>query len=329
MSLLKYQIDPDISHTMDPDGQAMFPPRPRVAFLGLGLMGGGMAGRLAAAGFPLAVFNRDAAKAGSFATRGVRVAATPAEAAEGAELVFSMVADDVAARAVWLGESGALRSAGRGAVLVECSTVSVGWIRELDAAARGRDLGLAVLDAPVTGSRPHAAAGELTFLVGGPAEALERARSALETMGRAVWAVGPTGSGARLKLINNFLCGVQVAAFAEALVMVERGGLDRAAALTLLTGGAPGSPLVRAMAERMSAPPPGEPQFHLALMAKDLAYARGEAATTGLDLRTAGAALERFAAASAAGLGSRDLSAVVEHVRGEFSPPPAPSSFTP
>ncbi len=280
-------------------------------------MGAGMAGRLAAGGFPLAVFNRDPAKAAPFAARGVRVAATPSEAAEGAELIFSMVADDAAARTVWLGEAGALAAAKPGAVLVECSTVSVEWIREFGAAARRRGAGLEVLDAPVTGSRPHAAAGELTFLVGGAAEALAKARPALEAMGRAVLPVGPAGSGARLKLINNFLCGVQVAAFAEALVMIERGGLDRAAALGVLTGGAPGSPLVRAMAERMSASEPVAPQFHLELMAKDLAYARVEAAASGLELRTADAARERFTAAVAAGLGSRDLSAVVEAVRGD------------
>ena len=302
---------------------------PRVAFLGLGLMGAGMAGRLAGAGFPLAVYNRDAAKARQLEARGARVAATPAEAACGADLIFSMVADDSAARAVWLGESGGLAAAERGAVLVECSTVSVKWIREFEAAAQARGAGLAVLDAPVTGSRPHAAAGELTFLVGGPAEALAKARPALEVMGRAVLPVGPTGSGARLKLINNFLCGVQVAAFAEALVMIERGGLDRREALGVLTGGAPGSPLVRAMAERMSATSLVEPQFHLALMAKDLAYARAEAAAAGLELRTAGAALERFAAAVAAGLGSRDLSAVVECLRGEFSPRQESPNFTP
>jgi 3-hydroxyisobutyrate dehydrogenase len=230
---------------------------------------------------------------------------------------------------VWLDESGGLAAAERGAVLVECSTVSIEWIREFEAAAQARAAGLAVLDAPVTGSRPHAAAGELTFLVGGPAEALAKARPALEAMGRAVLPVGPTGSGARLKLINNFLCGVQVAAFAEALVMIERGGLDRREALGVLTGGAPGSPLVRAMAERMSATSLVEPQFHLALMAKDLAYARAEAAAAGLELRTAGAALERFAAAVAAGLGSRDLSAVVECLRGEFSPRQESPNFTP
>lgn len=289
--------------------------RPQVAFLGLGLMGSGMAARLAKAGFPLAVYNRDASKVRALAELGARVAASPGEAAEGAELVFSMVADDEAARAVWLGEAGALGTARRGAVLVECSTVSVEWVLELEAAAKARGAGLTVLDAPVTGSRPHAAAGELVFLVGGPAEGLARARPAMEAMGRAVIAAGPAGSGARLKLINNFLCGVQVAAFAEALAMVERGGLDRSVALGLLTGGAPGSPLVRAMAERMSPEGSTEPQFHLALMAKDLAYARREAALAGLELRTAVAALERFSRAVDAGLGSRDLSAVVELVR--------------
>ncbi|MEY4490037.1 MAG: hypothetical protein RIQ79_2545 [Verrucomicrobiota bacterium] len=283
-----------------------------VAFLGLGLMGGGMARRLVTAGFAVTVYNRDPAKTRPFAALGARVAATPGEAAAGADAVFAMLADDDASRAVWLGPDGALPAARPGAVLVECSTVTVEWIHELDAAARARSC--VVLDAPVTGSRPHADAGELAFLVGGPADALERVRPLLAVMGRAVNHLGPVGSGALLKLINNFVCGVQVAALAEAVTMIERGGLDRAQALEILTGGAPGSPLVKTLAARMTTSD-YTPNFLLRLMAKDLAYARREAGALGLELRTAGAALDLFRSGIDAGHGERDIAAIIEPLR--------------
>ena len=111
------------------------------------------------------------------------------------------------------------------------------------ASARGCEF----LDAPVTGSKTQAAAGELNFLVGGDAATLEKVRPVLAAMSKAIVHLGPTGSGALLKLINNFVCGVQVASLAEALAMIERSGLDRAKALEILTDGAPGSPLVKAV----------------------------------------------------------------------------------
>ncbi len=286
--------------------------QPRVALLGLGIMGGGMANRLLSASFPLAVYNRDPAKAAPFAAVGAHIAATPREAATGARIIISMVADDSAARAVWLGHDGALAGAASGAVCIESSTVTVGWVRELAAAVAANDGKL--LDAPVTGSRIHANSGELNFLVGGSASALETARPVLAAMSKTILHVGPTGSGAQLKLVNNFLCGVQVASLAEAVAMIERSGLDRAAALELLTNGAPGSPLVKTLAARMTAPD-YTPNFLLRLMAKDLGYAQQEAATHSLDLLTAAAARKVFQSAIAAGDGDKDMAAVVEQFR--------------
>lgn len=285
---------------------------PRVAFLGLGIMGGGMARRLLGAGFPLTVYNRNPAKAAELAAAGARVGATPRAAADGAEIIFSMVADDVASRAIWLGADGVLAGIAPGAVLVECSTLTVAWVTELarSAAARGAEL----VDAPVTGSKVAAAAGELNFLVGGSAAALERIRPALAAMSRSIKHLGPAGSGARVKLVNNFVCGVQVAALAEALAWIECSGLDRAAALAVLTEGAPGSPLVKQLATRMTAPD-YTPNFLLRLMTKDLGYAISEAALQGQTLVTASAALERFRAAVAAGNGEQDMAAVIEPLR--------------
>jgi 3-hydroxyisobutyrate dehydrogenase len=284
----------------------------RVALIGLGLMGSGMARRLLAAGLPLAVYNRKRERAASLAREGAHVAATPREAAARADVVLSMVADDAASRAVWLGEEGALAGAARGTVLIESSTLSVGWIEELarEAAARGCEL----LDAPVTGSKSHAASGQLLFLVGGSATALETARPALAAMSRGIVHVGATGRGALLKLVNNFMCGVQAASLAEAMALIERSGLDRERALEVLTGGAPGSPLVKALSGRMAARD-YTPNFLLRLMAKDMSYALAEGRGHGLQLSTVAAALELLQQAIAAGHGEEDFSALVEPLR--------------
>ena len=223
-----------------------------------------------------------------------------------------MVADDAASRSVWLGKDGALAGAGRGAVLVECSTLTVSWIEELsrEAAAAGCQL----LDAPVTGSKPHAASGELLFLVGGSAEALEIARPALAVMSRAIVHVGPTGSGALLKLVNNFLCGVQAASLAEAIALIERSGLDRTKALEVLTTGAPGSPLLKTLAARMTARD-YTPNFSLRLAAKDMNYAVGEGRRHGVPLSTVVPVLDLYGRAIAGGHGEEDFSVVVEPLR--------------
>jgi len=284
----------------------------RVALIGLGLMGSGMARRLLGAGFPLAVWNRNPERAKALAAEGAHVAATPRDAAARADVVLSMVADDAASRAVWLGDHGALAGATRGAVLVECSTLTVGWIGQLfrEVAARGCEL----LDAPVTGSKPHAASGELVFLVGGSAAALETARPALAAMSRAILHVGASGRGALLKLVNNFMCGVQAASLAEALALIERSGLDRAKSLELLTTGAPGSPLVKTLSARMTARD-YTPNFLLRLMAKDLTYALAEGRKYGLALATVASALEVVDQAVAAGNGDEDFSVLVEPLR--------------
>jgi 3-hydroxyisobutyrate dehydrogenase len=284
----------------------------RVALIGLGLMGSGMARRLLGAGFPLAVWNRNPERAKALGAEGAHVAATPRDAAARADVVLSMVADDAASRAVWLGDHGALAGAPRGAVLVECSTLTVGWIGQLfrEVAARGCEL----LDAPVTGSKPHAASGELVFLVGGSAAALETARPALTAMSRAILHVGASGRGALLKLVNNFMCGVQAASLAEALALIERSGLDRAKSLELLTTGAPGSPLVKTLSARMTARD-YTPNFLLRLMSKDLTYALAEGRKYGLALSTVASALEVVDQAVAAGNGEEDFSVLVEPLR--------------
>ena len=286
--------------------------KPRVAILGLGIMGQGMAGRLLSAGFPLAVYNRKPEKAEHLKSAGAFVSRNPREAAARAEVVISMVADDVASRAVWLGPDGALTGAAPGTVLVESSTLTTAWVQELAAAAAQHECEF--LDAPVTGTKPHAAAGELLFLVGGPASTLAAVKPVLSVMSRDIIHMGPTGSGAMLKLVNNFMCGVQAASLAEAMSLLEASGLDREKSLQLLTNGAPGSPLVKILSARAKA---GDfaPNFMLSAMAKDINYALQEGERLGITLQTGISARKVFQQAIAAGYADKDFSAVIESQR--------------
>lgn len=284
--------------------------KPCVAILGLGIMGGGMAGRLLSAGFPVCVYNRSRERAEPFSKAGAFVAGSPGEAASRAEIVISMVADDAASREVWLGQSGgALAGVARGSILIESSTLTVNWVKELAAAAT--EHGCDLLDAPVTGTKAHAASGELFFMVGGSAAALDGARELLSLLGREVLHVGPTGSGALVKLINNFICGVQAASFAEALALVSVSGLDRDKCIAVLANSALASPLIKRMLASMDTNDYA-PNFPLKLMAKDIGYAIREASSRGLILQTAAPALEVFKHAVAEGLGDQDFSAIVK-----------------
>jgi 3-hydroxyisobutyrate dehydrogenase len=283
-----------------------------VAILGLGTMGAGMAANLLKAGFSLSVYNRTVAKAEALTEAGARVVSTPAEAAKSASVIISMLADDAASRDVWLGKDGALGAAEKGAILIESSTVSPAWIA--DFAKLAEQHGVELLDAPVTGSRMQAEGGQLSFLVGGQATVLEAATPVLKSMSKEIVHLGPIGSGAKMKLINNFLCGVQVASLAEGLVWIERSGLDRDKALSILKAGAPGSPLLGAISGRMVSQN-YTVNFLLKLMTKDLLYAQNEASHCNVDLKTAEVARELFETAIAQGFGDEDMASVVEPLR--------------
>lgn len=283
-----------------------------IALLGLGTMGSGMAANLLKAGFPLSVYNRTRSKAEALGEQGARIADTPADAAKDAAIILSMLADDAAARETWLGEHGALHTAAPGAVLIECSTISPAWVAELGAKAHSK--GVKLLDAPVTGSRLRAAGGQLTFLVGGEASVLDTATSVLQAMGKEIVHLGPLGSGAKIKLVNNFLCGVQVASFAEGITWLERSGLNMDLALDVLKRGAPGSPLLAEISARMTHRD-YIVNFVLKLMSKDLLYAHDAAAELGVDLTTATNARALFEQAAAEGYSDLDMSSVIELLR--------------
>jgi len=286
--------------------------KPKVAVIGLGLMGSGMAGRLIGEGFGLSVYNRSPQSAALLGERGARVGKSPRDAATGADFIVAMLADDQASKGVWLGENGALAGAAPGTILIESSTISPAWVGELSKAAAAR--GCELLDAPVTGSKPQAAAGQLVFLVGGSTAALEKSRPVLSVMSREIVHLGPSGSGALVKLINNFVCGVQAVALAEALALIERTDLDAAKALAVLTEGAPGGPLVKTFSKRMTA---GDftPNFRLKLMLKDLQYAIKEADARSLPMATAAAAMATLNKAAESGLAEQDVSSVIEMLR--------------
>ncbi len=284
----------------------------KIGFLGLGTMGAGMAAQLLAKGFDLTVWNRSRAKADALAEHGAKVGSTPADTAAHADIVIAMLADDEASREIWLGAQGALAAMKPGAVAIESSTLTIDWVRELGNVANDRGVGF--LDAPVTGSKQQAKEGTLKFLAGGTDEVVAQARSVLDAMSTDVVHLGPNGSGAILKLVNNFLCGVQVASTAEAVAMIERCGLDATRAVALLAGGAPGSPLVSAISQRML-DHAYEPNFLPQLMAKDLAYAKAAFAAQGINLASADAARARFDAAVAEGFADKDIASIVEPLR--------------
>ncbi|WP_437870777.1 NAD(P)-dependent oxidoreductase [Sorangium sp. So ce363] len=281
----------------------------RVAFLGLGAMGGRMASCLVNDDIELKVWSRSgvpswAPSLGAFAAR------TPADASRDADAVFAMVTDDEASRSVWLDDDvGALRGMRSGAVIVECSTLSPGWVSTL--AGRAKDAGLEFIDAPVVGSRPHAERGHLIFLVGGDAAVLEPLRPILGRMGGAVKHVGASPAGAYAKLIVNTLFGVQVAALAEILGFAARARLDTAALMHALEGLPVLSPAASSAATGMLARR-FEPMFPVSLAAKDLRYALEAAERAGGELPVSRGASEVFERGLAGGLRDENLTAVAK-----------------
>lgn len=284
----------------------------KVALLGLGTMGRGMAFNLLRAEFPLTVYNRTASKSQELSEHGAVMAKSPTEAAANAQVVLAMLSDDDASREAWIGKRGALAAMQPGSIAVECSTLSPAWIAELAETAHKR--GVRLVEAPVTGSRMQADGGQLIFLVGTDNETLDHVMPVLRPMSKEVVHLGPIGCGAQLKLINNFLCGVQVASFAEALAWIERTDLKRDVALAFLKKGAPGSGILNTMADRMTERK-YEVNFLLRLMAKDMRYAKAAAAQLGVQLTTEEPVEQLFAKAQQRGDGEKDMSAVAEVVR--------------
>ena len=284
-----------------------------VTLIGLGSMGMGIAQNILKAGFDLTVYNRTSAKAESLALLGANVAASPREAAQNADILICMVADDYASRGVWLGEAGALRGAKSQAILVECSTLSHAWVRELASLAQQR--GSSFLDAPVNGGPGMAATGELKLMVGGESDVLDQARPVLESFASQINHMGPNGTGAMMKLAHNMMSAVQMVALAESMNMAERAGLNLEQVVAILTGSGPASPLVKRNAPLMASRNYGTPNFLLRHIRKDVSYALHLAEEFDVPLMTANAAREVYRMAGKLGYDDAEFSAVYEALR--------------
>jgi len=214
-------------------------PAQTVAFLGLGVMGGPMAGHLAKAGHSVTVYNRTAAKAEAWAAEfgpPGRHAATPREAATGADIVFCCVGNDDDLRSVVLGDDGAFAGMKKGAVLVDHTTASADVARELSKAAEA--LGLHFIDAPVSGGQAGAQNGALTVMCGGDAAAFERIKPVAAAFSRAVTLLGKSGAGQLAKMVNQIAIAGLVQGLSEAIAFGQRAGLDMEAVLGVIGKGA-------------------------------------------------------------------------------------------
>jgi 3-hydroxyisobutyrate dehydrogenase len=243
----------------------------RVAFIGLGRMGHGMAGRYLDAGYTVTVWNRSKAKAQDLIARGARWATSPEDAAIDADAVVTMVADDAASREVWLTKDGAAATMKAGTLAIECSTVS--YQHALDMARELRGRGLIYIDSPVTGLPDAAAAGKLTLLVGAEPADLEKARPFLEPFSTTIRHFGAVGTGTVYKLINNLMGAIQIAGIAEGLAIAEQAGLDMKLVLEAIETGVAASPQVIRHSKRMAARNFAGATFTAALRHKDAAYA--------------------------------------------------------
>ena len=243
----------------------------QIGFIGLGRMGHGMAGRYLDNGFTVAIWNRSKAKAEDLIARGARWAHSPSDAADGAEAIVSMVADDEASRTVWLGKQGAATTAKPGTLAIECSTVSYRYALDLARDLRGR--GLTYIDSPVTGLPDAAASGKLTLLVGAEPADLERVRPYLAPLSSTIRHFGPVGAGTVYKLINNLMGAIQIAGIAEGLAIAEQAGLDMKLVLEAIETGVAASPQVLRHSRRMVARDFAGATFTAALRHKDAAYA--------------------------------------------------------
>ena len=243
----------------------------RVAFIGLGRMGHGMAGRYLDAGFKVSVWNRSRAKADDLIARGAQWATSPEDAAIDADAVVTMVADDEASQAVWLGKAGAAANMKAGTLAIECSTVS--HRHALDMSRDLRSRGLIYIDCPVTGLPEAAASGKLTLLVGADAADLEKARPYLAPLCTTIRHFGAVGSGTVFKLINNLMGAAQIASLAEGVAIAEQAGLDMNLVVEALSTGAVASPQVIRHSKRMVARDFSGASFTAALRHKDAAYA--------------------------------------------------------
>ena len=291
-----------------------------IAFIGLGNMGLPMAANLARAGHAVTAFDLSAEALDKATSQGLRVAASASEAAEGAAVVVSMLPASRHVESLFLGDDGLLARLPPGTLVIDCSTIAPASARKVSVAAAARRLPM--IDAPVSGGTAGAAAGTLTFIVGGDAAALELARPVLQSMGKNLFHMGAAGAGQVAKLCNNMALGVIMAATSEALALGAAHGLD-AKALSQMMAVSTG----RSWATEVCNPWPGVLEnapasrgytggFGSDLMLKDLGLAVEAAMATGATIPLGELARNLYAMNRQAGRGGLDFSSVVKLVAG-------------
>jgi 3-hydroxyisobutyrate dehydrogenase len=295
--------------------------REGVGFIGLGNMGLPMARNLLKAGHRLAGFDVVAAQLEAAAAAGARPANSLAEATAGAEVVITMLPEGRHVREVYLGADGVLAHAAAGALLIDCSTIDVETARAVNEAAGAR--GLEVLDAPVSGGVAGAEGASLTFMVGGSAAGVERARPVLARMGKTVVHTGPSGNGQAAKICNNMMLGISMLGVCEAFVLAERLGL---AADKLFEVSSQSSGQCWALTSYcpVPGPVPGSPAnrgyragFTAAMMAKDLRLAQAAAHSVEAATPLGAQARQLYALFTQGGHGHQDFSAIIKMLAGE------------
>ncbi|WP_396269635.1 NAD(P)-dependent oxidoreductase [Ideonella sp.] len=284
-----------------------------LAFLGLGVMGGPMAGHLRKAGHAVTVYNRTAAKAQAWvAEHGGRAAATPREAAQGAAMVFACVGNDDDLRSVVLGDDGAFAGMAPGSVFVDHTTASAEVARELAQAARAR--GLWFVDAPVSGGQAGAVNGVLTVMCGGEASAFEAMRPVAMAYSRAVTLLGPSGAGQLAKMVNQICIASLVQGLAEGIAFGQKAGLDMKAVLDVIGKGAAQSWQLENRGKTMV-----DDQFEFGFavdwMRKDLGLVLEEARRNGATLPATAMVDQFYADVQAMGGRRWDTSSLIKRLR--------------
>ena len=284
-----------------------------IAFIGLGIMGTPMALNLVKAGFNMTVYNRTRSKADVLERAGARVGATPAVAVRDAEVIVTIVSDTAAMEEVVCGKGGVLETVRSGAILIDSSTISPTVSRKLACHLAGK--GASMLDAPVTGSKHGAEKGELTFMIGGERETLERAMPVLKVLGKKHIYCGQHGLGLAAKLAMNAILATTVEIFSEGFVMAAKAGVPPQTLLEIMQ-----SSLARCGIVDFKAPfvfkGDFTPYFPLKLMHKDLELAMEAAYTQNLAMPATAAVKEVYGAAKAQGKGDLDYAAVITFLEG-------------
>ena len=280
-----------------------------LGYIGLGVMGGRMAARLLSKGHAVVGYNRTRSKAQALAGHGLRVASTPREAAAAADVTFVMVANSDALKSVADGADGFVAGLGAGKIVVDMSTVSPALSRAL--AARVREAGAEMVDAPVSGSVLTLEQGKLSIMVGGDRATFDRVHSLLEDIGPKVTYVGAHGLAVSMKIAMNISVAVQMLAFAEGILLAEKSGIARDVAVDVMTHSAIGSPMLQYRGPFVLRLP-DEAWFDTTMMQKDLRLALDMGRELGVPLPTTSTTNEWLTAARAMGLADEDFAAVFQ-----------------